>query len=799
MTSRSLRIKFLKHWGKCKVKKFKHINASSLKEATSVLKDCGRQARIIAGGTDLLCQMKDNILPEYPEVIVNLKTISGLDYIREEGKTLNVGALTRLEDIAQDRVIQARYPVLAEAAHRTASPHIREMGTIGGNICQSNRCWYYWVPDNRFYCMRKGGKLCYALTGDGRYHSIFGGIRVNGTPCSADCPANVDIPSYLSKVRGGNLAEAAQVLLDSNPMPAITGRVCPHFCEGECNRGKFDEAVSIRSVERFIGDYILENAGEIITPPEGNIKKSVAVAGSGPAGLSAAYYLRRLGYSVTVFEKMEKAGGLLTYGIPPYRLPKDVVSRQLKALEGMGIKFSLKTELGKYVSMDRFDAVFLAYGAWKERPAGIRGEQLLVSGLEFLRNSNLGFKEVSGKKVGVIGGGNVAIDVARTLLRLGVEPVIVYRRGKSEMPAVKDEIEKAEEEGIKIQFLTQPVEAFKKDGKIVLKCTKMKLGDLDKSGRPRPVPVAGSEFTADFDAVIKANGEEPDISAIPGEFLDKNGRLKVDASTHSLGKNIFAGGDFVTGPSTVVAAISAGRRAAISIDRYLGGKGGQFNGNGWGKLPEKFNSSYLKKTNRVETPELPVAKRVKGIDVEDVGNLGLSAVQTEANRCLNCSCVAVNSSDIAPALIVLEAKIRTTKRVIEAEKFFSVAGDKTTVLDDDEIVIEIEFPATSADAKSTFSKFALRKSIDFPIVSCAAVIESEKGVVKEARICLNAVYNTPYRANMVEKYIKGKPINDSSAEKAADVMTTDACPLVNNGYKIQIAKTLVKRAILACK
>ena len=783
------------------MKRFKHINALSVEEATSVLKEYGEKARVIAGGTDLLGQMKDDILPEYPEVIVNIKTISGLDYIREEGQTLRLGALTRLEDIARDRMVRDKYSILAEAARRTASPHIREMGTIVGNICQSNRCWYYWVPDNRFYCARKGGKVCYALTGDGRYHSIFGGTRVNGTPCSTDCPANVDIPSYLSKIRDGDLAGAARILLNFNPLPAITGRVCPHFCESECNRGEFDEPISIKGIERFIGDYILENADEIISPPEGNIKKSVAIVGSGPAGLSAAYYLRRLGYSVTVFEMMEEAGGLLTYGIPPYRLPKDVVRRQLKVLEGTGIEFKLKSNVGKDTSvklMNSFDAVFMACGAWKERLSGVEGEELMMSGLEFLKNSNRGVRKVPGKKVAVIGGGNAAVDVARTLLRLGAEPVIVYRRSQAEMPAVKEEVEKAEEEGIKIQFLTQPVAASKKGSKIVLKCTKMKLGSLDKSGRPQPVPVAGSEFTIEFDAVMKAIGEEPDTSAIPGEFLDKKGRLKADASTHSLGKNVFAGGDFVTGPATVVAAIAAGRKAASSIDQYLGGKGTQYNDNGVGKLPDKFNSSYLKKTNRVDTPELPVAKRVKSVDIEDVESLGLSAVEAEANRCFNCGCVAVSSSDMAPVLIALEAKIKTTKRTIEADEFFAVDGDKTTVLDDDEIVIEIEVPVPGAGTKSTFTKFALRKSIDFPIVSCAAVIKSEKGVVKSARICLNAVYNTPYRATRAEKYIKGKAINDSSAEKAANAIATDTCPLINNRYKIQIAKTLVKRAILAC-
>jgi len=784
---------------------FKHINAGSVEEAILILKDYRGKARIIAGGTDLLGEMKDEILPEYPEVIVNIKSISGLDYIREEGQTLRIGALTRLEDIAKDKTVKNKCTILAEAVHRTASPHIREMGTIGGNICQSNRCWYYWVPSNRFYCIRKGGKTCYALTGDGRYHSIFGGTRVNSTPCSTDCPANVDIPSYLSKIRDGDQAGAARILLNSNPLPAITGRVCPNYCENGCNRGEFDEPIYIKGIERFIGDYILENAIKIIKPPEIDIEKSVAIVGSGPAGLSAAYFLRAFGYRVTVFESMEKLGGLLTYGIPPYRLPKAIVRKQVEALKGMGIEFRLKTNIGKDVSikkiMESFDAVFLACGAWREISLGIKGERLLMSGIEFLRNSNLGIREIPGNKVAVVGGGNVAIDVARTLLRLGVEPVIVYRRSKSEMPAVKDEIKKLEEEGIKIQFYTQPVAASKKEGKLVLTSRKMRLGPLDETGRAKPVPVAGSEFTTEFDAVIKAIGEEPDTAAIPSDFLDEMGRLKINTSTHSLGKNVFAGGDFVTGPATVIAAIDTGRKAARSIDQYLRGTGTQYEEKDTEvvNLPDKFNSSYLKKTSRVGTPELPVAKRVQSVDVEDVGSLDLRAVETEANRCFNCSCLAVNSSDMAPALIALGAKIKTTKRVIEAHKFFTVNRDKTTVLDHDEIVTEFEIPIPSANTRYTFTKFALRKSIDFPIVNCAAVIEREKGVVKAARICLNAVYNMPYRATRAEEYIIGKLIDDSGAEGATDAVITNTCPLTNNRYKIQIAKTLVKRAILACK
>ena len=266
---------------------------------------------------------------------------------------------------------------------------------------------------------------------------------------------------------------------------------------------------------------------------------------------------------------------MLLYSIPPYRLPKDVVRRQIQALEGMGIKFKVGVNVGKDVTvaelMGRFDAVFLASGAWKERSLGIKGEQVALSGLEFLNRANTGVRDIPGEKVAVIGGGNVAMDVARTLLRLGAKPVVIYRRSQDEMPAFRDEVKKAEEEGIEFEFLTLPTEASEANGKITLKCVRMRLGSPDASGRPQPIPITGSDFTATFDAIIKAIGEEPDRSILPAEFRQK--ALKASPSAHLLGKNLFAGGDFITGPSTVVQAVASGREAADLIE--LSFKGGQ--------------------------------------------------------------------------------------------------------------------------------------------------------------------------------------------------------------------------------
>jgi NADPH-dependent glutamate synthase beta subunit-like oxidoreductase/CO/xanthine dehydrogenase FAD-binding subunit len=781
------------------VKSFKHINAQTVHEACALLEGYNGKAMLNAGGTDLLLTLKGEHLLNYPEAVINIKTISGLDYIKEENGVVKIGALTRLFDIEKSPLLNERCRVLVEAVRSVATPQIRNTATIGGNLCQDVRCWYYRYPfqiGGRIVCLRKGGKICNALTGDHRYHSIFGVAGVADYPCSSGCPANINIPSYLDRVRSGNLMEAAQILLNFNPIPAITGRVCPIFCEPECYRSELDEPVAIRCIERSLGDTILEKMTDLFKPPKTESGKSVAVIGSGPAGLAAAYYLRRSGHLVTVLERMPEAGGMLLYSIPPYRLPKDVVRKQVQALRGMGIKFEIGVNVGRDVTlaklMSRFDAVFLAGGAWKERPLGIKGEKVALSGLEFLKRVNTGAREIPGKKVAVVGGGNLAMDVARTLLRLGGEPVVIYRRGQDEMPASRSEVKKAEEEGIEFWFLTLPTEAWESNGEVTLKCLRMQLDSPDASGRPRPIPIPGSEFTATFDAVIKAIGEEPDTSLLPATFRRK--AHKPGSPAHLLGKNLFAGGDFVSGPSTVVQAVASGREGARLID--LSFKGEQPCEKEGGE-EQDFRSPSFEAAPRIRIPELSVSERVKSIDVEEAWGPSLSEIETEVNRCFNCGCLAISPSDIGTALVALDASIVTTKRVLDAKTFFTAMATGSTVLDQDELVSEIQIPKPVDGTRQNYLKFTLRKPVDFAIVSVASVITVEAGVCVDARIALGAVAPAPLRAKKAEEVIIGRPIDEHRAAEAAEQAMADAMPLSMNVYKVEIAKTLLKRAILS--
>jgi len=785
---------------------FKHINALSLEEAVSELSDKKRKSVVTAGGTDLLGALEYHIHPDYPDRVVNLKTVPDLDYIREDPTGLKIGAMTRLHDIEKSALIKKNYPALAEAARSVASPQIRNMGTLGGNICQETRCWYYRNPENMFHCIRKGGKVCNALTGENRYHSIFGAAAVGAPPCRERCPGHIDIPAYLEKIRAGALDEAARILLASNPIPAITGRVCPHFCEQECNRGEyFDEPVSVRAIERFMGDHILDHIHDFMTPPAAESGKRVAVIGSGPAGLSAAYYLRRSGHEVVILDREKKPGGMLAHAIPAYRLPREVVRRVVQSIKDTGVTFRPGVDVGRDITPDEirgdFDALFLATGAWAQPVIGLDGEHLTKSGLDVLTRTAEHIDDIAQKKVLVIGGGNVAVDVGMTAGRLGAEKVtLACLESRDEMPALDWEIKQALEEGVHLMTSRGPSRVLESDGKVtgveLLRCTSV----FDREGRFSPSFDPAEKEFFEADTVILAVGQKTDLSYIDADSPLKiaRGLITIDEKTRETGRpGIFAGGDATSGPATVIEAISAGRLAAASIDRYLGSS----LPNPDAGAPEdqtglrSFNRGCLHHTGRTEVPERPLSER--SLEAEDASGLDQKQVEKEADRCFNCGCVAVNPSDTAPVLIALGARIRTTKRTLDAEHFFAAGRMTSTVLDSDELVTEIEIPAPRPGTKQAFQKFRLRKAIDFPVLSVASVFSFEAGRVTEARIVLGAAAPVPLRLENVEAFVKDKAVDAETAEKAAALAIEGAIPLAENAYKVQVAGALVKRAILA--
>ncbi|MBU0973790.1 MAG: FAD-dependent oxidoreductase, partial [Proteobacteria bacterium] len=554
------------------LRNFKHISALSLAEATDILSKSGGTAVAIAGGTDLLGVLKDKIHTTSPEVVVDLKTIPNLAYVKAGKKGLRIGALATLTDICTNQTVKEQYALLAQAAKSVASPQLRNMGTLGGNICQEPRCWYYRAPDDIFHCLRKGGTKCGALLGENRYHSIFGSVRVAQPACSEICPGSIEIPAYMDHVRKGDLRSAALIILANNPIPAITGRVCPHLCESKCNRAEFDEAVSIRNVERVVGDYILDNAAELLAPPSKQLKKRVAIVGAGPAGISAAYYLRKAGYQVTVFDKMPEAGGMLTYGIPADRLAKEVVQRQIDAFKAMGIEFKFNAPVGEKGTplkdlCKKFTSVFLASGAWGERSLPMKKAELLTSGIDFLAGIGLGKKPAIGKQVLVVGGGNVAVDVAVTARRMGAQKVtMVCLESRDTMPAFEEEIAEALHEGVTLLPSFGPHKLLEKKGSLtgmeVVSCTSV----FDAKGQFNPKFDKAAKQTIEADQIILAIGQSTDIAYTGDQIENNRGWIVIDEKTQATNmKGVYAGGDIVSGPASVIHAVAAGRKTAFSI------------------------------------------------------------------------------------------------------------------------------------------------------------------------------------------------------------------------------------------
>ncbi len=462
-------------------------------------------------------------------------------------------------------------------------------------------------------------------------------------PCKHACPAGINVPLYVYLVGQGKYQESLAVVREKVPFPGVLGRVCIHPCEEACRRHALNDPISIKSLKRFVADRdtgLWKDRSRKL-PPTG---KKVAIIGSGPAGLTAGYYLAKAGHAVTVFEQFSKAGGMMRVGIPDYRLPPEVLDEEIKVIEDAGVEIKLNTKIDSVDGLftQGFNAVFLAPGAHRGQTLGVEGENLpgVYDGASFLRDVNLGKKVDVGKKVAVIGGGNVAVDSARTALRLGAQEVhIIYRRTRGEMPASPEEIEAALEENIHIDYLRGHNRVCVKNGRLVLTCCCMELGEPDASGRRRPVPVKASEFDVEYDAVIGAIGQVPEI---PAGFKVRTGRgntIQADMTSMATSREgVWAGGDAVTGPDSVIRAIAAGRAAAVSIDKYLGGSGvideeltderaiGKCTGITAAGFPEQ---------PRVKMPSL-APEKVSGNFTEVELGLAEAGAVAEGRRCFQC-------------------------------------------------------------------------------------------------------------------------------------------------------------------
>ena len=480
-------------------------------------------------------------------------------------------------------------------------------------------------------------------------------------PCIEACPIRQEAAGYVALIRDRKFKEAAQLIRLRNPLPAVCGRVCYHPCETECNRGYVDQPIAIQHLKRFALDWARQRNIELVPPKIERREEKVAIIGSGPAGLTCAHDLAVKGYQVTVYERSSLLGGLLGLGIPAYRLPRHLLREEISYLRDLGIDFRTNVTLGKSFSLEQlkqqgFKAIFLAIGAQSGVKIEIPGENTegVYSGVDFLRRFNLGVRTALGKKVAVIGGGNTALDAARTALRLGAERVVIhYRRTRSEMPASPYEIEDTEAEGVAIHYLIAPIKIAKAHRSLQMTCVNMQLGEPDASGRRRPISISGSEHQLEFDNIIVAISQKPEIEVLADEkgvphlALTPWGTLQVDQdSLVTNQEGVFAGGDVVLGPSTVIASMGLGRRAAESIDKYLNGqplvdfkthmpkpivpRGETFR-------PHRYSPMFkdLPKQKRVEMSKLDPKIRNRDFSEVEIGFSEEEAVR-EATRCLNC-------------------------------------------------------------------------------------------------------------------------------------------------------------------
>lgn len=508
------------------------------------------------------------------------------------------------------------------------------------------------------------GSMTWNKTGTWRY--LRPRFENKISPCNEGCPAGQDIEGAMVLIGKGKFVEAWELFKEENPLPGVCGRVCYHPCETACNRGQFDEAISINALERFMADYAAKH-GKRVGQKGAKKKEKVAVIGSGPAGLTCAYHLARMGYSVKIFEALSVLGGMLRVGIPEYRLPKRVLEEEIDQILELGVTAELNCRIGKEAwerDLKEYSALFLATGSHVSKSLGIPGEELdgIMSGVDFLKDINLGKPVRIGKRVVVIGGGNTAFDAARTALRLGARPMILYRRTREEMPAFPGEIQEAEEEGIEISYLVSPIRLIPENGRVAkLECVKNRLGPPDEDGRRMPVAIKDSNFLIEVDQIISAIGEEADLSFVPDTVGMKESVLLTDERGATKIQGVFAGGDITQQPRTVVHAIGSGKRAAIFIDAFLQkknwetffeairiGERGTFSMRRYlqeeserspiGNRTVQFkdlNLDYFEIKKRAKTPKLKANKRIASFDEVNLGYPEEVAIE-EAKRCFNC-------------------------------------------------------------------------------------------------------------------------------------------------------------------
>ncbi len=492
-------------------------------------------------------------------------------------------------------------------------------------------------------------------TGCNAVEGKSGAEKQDTSACKAECPAHIDVQGYVNLAAKGKFQRALELIKESSPFPSICGRICPHPCESACNRGGIDEPVANHAIERFVADLDLKAAKRYMPKIKDKKEDKVAIIGSGPAGLTCAYYLAQEGYQVTIFEKDTVLGGMLTAGIPSYRLPREIVDAEVQLIRDMGVTMKTGVEIGKDTTIaqlreEGFKAFFTAIGTQACLQIGIEGEDLegVYAGLDYLRQINRGESVTLGKNVAVIGGGNTAMDAARATRRSGAENAfILYRRGLEEMPANAEEIKECQEEGIPINTLTQPVRFIGENGRVkAIECIKMQLTEPDESGRPKPEPVPGSEFTIDVNSVINALGQEADWSCLTPECactLTDWGTMNVDPLTlQSDDPDIFAGGDAARGPRTVVEAIADGKQAAISIDRYISGRDLRLGREMELKIITEPQKDNYDPVARSQMPRLEPQERVKNFDEVQLGFTEDMAVQ-EAKRCISCGTCCVQA------------------------------------------------------------------------------------------------------------------------------------------------------------